>query len=77
MSLLIACCAALLLVLLALAINYVIWRLKSRFSRMVFGLGLGPFYCLRSLSVFGPAYSGINAEYRPVYQPRMIAPEGS
>lgn len=43
MSLLIACSAALLSVLLALAINYVLWRLKSRFSRMVFALGLGPF----------------------------------
>ena len=43
MSLLIAGSAALLSVVLALAINYVLWRLKSRFSRMVFALGLGPF----------------------------------
>jgi len=42
-SLLVAFCAAIISVSLALAINYVLWRLKSRFSRMVFAIGLGPF----------------------------------
>lgn len=42
-SLIVAVLAALISVTIALAINYVLWRLKSGFSRMVFALGLGPF----------------------------------
>lgn len=43
MSLLIAVCAAIISVSLALVINYVLWRLKGRFSKFTFALGLGPF----------------------------------
>ena len=43
LSLLIAVCAAIISVSLALVINYVLWRLKSRFSQFTFALGLGPF----------------------------------
>ncbi len=43
LSLLIAVCAAIIAVSLALVINYVLWRLKSRFSQITFALGLGPF----------------------------------
>ena len=42
-SLTVAFFAALISVVLALAINYVLWRLKTGFARFVFGLGLGPF----------------------------------
>ena len=42
-SLLIAVCAGLISVTLALAINYVLWRTKSGFAKMTFALGLGPF----------------------------------
>lgn len=42
-SLLIAISAATLSVLLALVINYVLWRLKSRFTQFNFALALGPF----------------------------------
>ncbi len=42
-SLVVAVLAAIISVLLALAINYALWRTKSRFSKMVFSLGLGPF----------------------------------
>ncbi len=42
-SLMVACCAALISVSIALAINYVLWRLKTGFARLVFALGLGPF----------------------------------
>lgn len=42
-SLLIAVFAALLSVSVALAANYVLWRLKSGFGKLVFALGLGPF----------------------------------
>ena len=42
-SLLVACLAALISVTLALAINYVLWRLKTGFAKLVFALGLGPF----------------------------------
>ena len=43
MSLVIAVSAAIISVSLAVAINYVLWRLKTRFSRLTFALGLGPF----------------------------------
>lgn len=43
MSALIAICASLISVSLALAINYVLWRLKTRFSQFTFALALGPF----------------------------------
>lgn len=42
-SLLIAVFAALLSVSIALAANYVLWRLKSGFGKLVFALGIGPF----------------------------------
>lgn len=42
-SLLIAVCAGLIAVTLALAINYVLWRTKSGFAKLTFALGLGPF----------------------------------
>lgn len=42
-SLVVAVLAALISVLLALAINYTLWRSGSRFAKMVFSLGLGPF----------------------------------
>lgn len=42
-SLLIAVFAALLSVSVALAANYVLWRLKSGFGKFVFALGIGPF----------------------------------
>jgi len=42
-SLLIAVLAAVISVSLALAINYALWRLKTKFSQFVFALGLGPF----------------------------------
>lgn len=42
-SLLIALSAAMISVSLAVVINYVLWRLKTRFSRLTFALGLGPF----------------------------------
>lgn len=42
-SLLIAVFAALLSVSIALAANYVLWRLKSGFGKLVFALGVGPF----------------------------------
>ncbi len=42
-SVLIAVGAAIISVSLALAINYVLWRLNTRFSRFTFALGLGPF----------------------------------
>ena len=42
-SLLIAIAAAFLSVTVALAANYVLWRLKSGFSKFVFSLGVGPF----------------------------------
>jgi len=42
-SLVVALLAAVISVSLALAINYVLWRSKSRFSKLVFSLGLGPF----------------------------------
>lgn len=43
MSLLVAFFAALIAVGIALAINYVLWRLKTGFARLVFAIGLGPF----------------------------------
>ena len=43
MSLLIALTAAIISVLLALLINYTLWRLNTRFTRFTFALGLGPF----------------------------------
>lgn len=43
LSLLVAVCAAFISVALALVINYVLWRLKSRFAQFVFALGMGPF----------------------------------
>lgn len=42
-SLLIAVVAALLSVTVALTANYVLWRLKSGFGKLVFALGVGPF----------------------------------
>lgn len=42
-SLVIAVVAALVSVSIALAANYVLWRLKSGFGRLVFALGIGPF----------------------------------
>ncbi len=42
-SMLVAVVAALISVILALAINYALWRLKSGFAQVVFALGLGPF----------------------------------
>jgi len=42
-SLLVAVGAALISVVLALMINYALWRLKTRFARFTFALGLGPF----------------------------------
>jgi len=42
-SLLVALFAAFISVTLALAINYVLWRLQSRLARFTFALGLGPF----------------------------------
>lgn len=42
-SLFIALCAALIAVLLALMINYLLWRTHTRFSVLVFALGFGPF----------------------------------
>jgi len=42
-SLFIAFFAALISVSIALAANYVLWRLKSGFSKFVFALGVGPF----------------------------------
>lgn len=42
-SLLVAVCAATISASLALAINYVLWRLRTRFAHAVFALGLGPF----------------------------------
>lgn len=42
-SLLVAFCAAMISVTLALMINYVLWRLKTRFARFTFAIGLGPF----------------------------------
>ncbi len=42
-SLLIAVLAALISTTVALAINYVLWRTGSRFAKMTFALGLGPF----------------------------------
>ncbi|SCZ49187.1 putative spermidine/putrescine transport system permease protein [Epibacterium ulvae] len=42
-SLVIAFFAGLIAVSIALAANYVLWRLKSGFGKLVFGLGLGPF----------------------------------
>ncbi len=42
-SLLIAVVAGVIATTLALAINYVLWRTKSRFAKMTFALGLGPF----------------------------------
>ena len=42
-SFLIAGTAALIAVAIALAANYVLWRLKSGFANAIFALGLGPF----------------------------------
>lgn len=42
-SLVIAAFAGLLSVTIALAANYVLWRLKSGFGKLVFALGVGPF----------------------------------
>ncbi|MEN8873441.1 MAG: ABC transporter permease subunit [Pacificibacter sp.] len=42
-SLLIAILAGFISVILALAVNYVLWRTNSGFAKMTFGLGLGPF----------------------------------
>lgn len=42
-SLLIAVIAGMIATTLALAINYVLWRTGSRFAKMTFALGLGPF----------------------------------
>ncbi|MDC0739576.1 ABC transporter permease [Cognatishimia sp. SS12] len=42
-SLSIAAVAGFIAVSIALAANYVLWRLKSGFGKLVFGLGLGPF----------------------------------
>ena len=42
-SLFIALCAACIAVTLALGINYVLWRAKTRFNGVVFALGFGPF----------------------------------
>jgi len=42
-SLLIAVIAGLISTVVALAINYVLWRTKSGFAKMTFALGLGPF----------------------------------
>jgi putative spermidine/putrescine transport system permease protein len=42
-SLLVAVCAALIAVTLAFVINYVLWLLKSAFSRFTFAMALGPF----------------------------------
>lgn len=42
-SLLVAVLAALISVVIALAVNYVLWRLKSRFAKLTFALALGPF----------------------------------
>lgn len=42
-SLVIAVFAGLLAVSIALAANYVLWRLKSGFGKLVFALGVGPF----------------------------------
>lgn len=42
-SLVIAAFAALLAVSIALAANYVLWRLKSGFGRLIFAVGVGPF----------------------------------
>lgn len=42
-SLVIAAFAGVLAVSIALAANYVLWRLKSGFGKLVFALGVGPF----------------------------------
>ncbi|MFG6535189.1 ABC transporter permease [Sulfitobacter sp. 1A15333] len=42
-SLVIAAFAGLLAVSIALAANYVLWRLKSGFGKLIFALGVGPF----------------------------------
>jgi len=42
-SLLIAAIAGLIATSLALAINYVLWRTGSRFAKLTFAIGLGPF----------------------------------
>ncbi|WP_420861254.1 ABC transporter permease [Algirhabdus cladophorae] len=42
-SLLIAVCAGFIATVLALAINYVLWRTGSGFAKLTFALGLGPF----------------------------------
>lgn len=42
-SMLIAVCAGVISTVLALAINYVLWRTKSGFAKATFALGLGPF----------------------------------
>ncbi len=42
-SLLIAFSAAMISVSVALVVNYVLWRMNTRFSRFTFALGLGPF----------------------------------
>jgi len=42
-SLLVAIIAAMISVTLALTINYVLWRLKTKFAHFTFALGLGPF----------------------------------
>jgi len=42
-SMVIAVCAAVISTVLALAINYVLWRTKSGFAKATFALGLGPF----------------------------------
>lgn len=42
-SLLVAVSAATIAVILALMINYVLWRLKTKFSQFTFALALGPF----------------------------------
>lgn len=42
-SLLIAVSAGVIAVLLALCINYAVWRVNSRLSKLVFALGMGPF----------------------------------
>ncbi len=43
LSLLIALTAAIIAVSLALVVNYTLWRLNTRFTRLTFALGLGPF----------------------------------
>jgi len=42
-SLFIALCAGIISTVLALAMNYVLWRTGSTFAKMTFALGLGPF----------------------------------